>query len=129
MVLLNTKILHESQHQGRIFFYIPNIRKEATQIGSVAGISPEDLIYAQYRKVGVLVWHEFTVYEFVNQCFGNSGDKSKKRQMAVHYGSKKLNFDTLSSLLGTQLLQAAGRRCVRLQVTIGLRPLCYQPLW
>jgi 2-oxoisovalerate dehydrogenase E1 component alpha subunit len=30
------------------------------------------------------------------------------RQMPVHYGSKKLNFHTISSPLGTQIPQASG---------------------
>lgn len=39
---------------------------EAAQIGGAAGLSPEDLIYAQYREAGVLVQRGFIVSKFVN---------------------------------------------------------------
>lgn len=41
----------------------------------------------------------------MNQCFGNVDDLGKGKQMPVHYGSKNLNFVTLSSPLTTQLPQ------------------------
>lgn len=55
MITLNImdKILYESQRQGRISFYMTNIGEEATQIGSAAAITLEDIIYAQYREAGI----------------------------------------------------------------------------
>lgn len=102
MVLLNTmdKILYESQRQGRISFYMTNSGEEASHIGSAAALSNNDLVYAQYREAGVLVWRGFTISEFIDQCYGNVDDQGKGKQMPVHYGSKKLNFVTISSPLG-----------------------------
>ncbi|XP_055695559.1 2-oxoisovalerate dehydrogenase subunit alpha, mitochondrial [Lutzomyia longipalpis] len=110
MVLLNTmdKILYESQRQGRISFYMTNFGEEASHIGSAAALTPDDLVYGQYREAGVLVWRGFTISEFIDQCYGNVDDEGKGRQMPVHYGSKKLNFVTISSPLATQIPQAAG---------------------
>lgn len=110
MVLLSTmdKILYESQRQGRISFYMTNFGEEASHIGSAAALDMEDLIYGQYREAGVLVWRGFTIEQFVDQCYGNCDDEGKGRQMPVHYGSKKLNFVTISSPLATQIPQAAG---------------------
>ncbi|XP_058824780.1 2-oxoisovalerate dehydrogenase subunit alpha, mitochondrial [Topomyia yanbarensis] len=110
MVLLNTmdKILYESQRQGRISFYMTNYGEEASHIGSAAALSPEDWVFGQYREAGVLVWRGYTISDFVNQCYGNREDEGKGRQMPVHYGSKKLNFVTISSPLGTQIPQAVG---------------------
>ncbi|XP_031637106.1 2-oxoisovalerate dehydrogenase subunit alpha, mitochondrial [Contarinia nasturtii] len=102
------KILYESQRQGRISFYMTHYGEEATQIGSAAGLHRDDLIYGQYREAGVLLWRGFTVEQFVDQCYGNVGDKGKGRQMPVHYGSKELNFVTISSPLATQMPQAVG---------------------
>ncbi|KAJ6634129.1 2-oxoisovalerate dehydrogenase subunit alpha, mitochondrial [Pseudolycoriella hygida] len=110
MVLLNTmdKILYESQRQGRISFYMTNSGEEASHVGSAAALSNNDLVYAQYREAGVLVWRGFTISDFIDQCYGNSDDQGKGRQMPVHYGSKKLNFVTISSPLATQTSQAVG---------------------
>ena len=44
----------------------------------------------------------------MNQCYSNALDYGKGRQMPVHYGSRALNFQTISSPLGTQLPQATG---------------------
>jgi len=110
MTLLNTmdKILYESQRQGRISFYMTNYGEEATHIGSAAALSSEDLVYGQYREAGVLVYRGFTLDEFMNQCYGNSKDVGQGKQMPVHYGSRRLNFVTISSPLGTQMPQAVG---------------------
>jgi pyruvate dehydrogenase E1 component alpha subunit len=44
----------------------------------------------------------------VNQCFGNAADEIKGRQMPVHYSFKDINFFSISSPLGTQIVQASG---------------------
>lgn len=86
--------------QGRISFYMTNFGEEASHVGSAAALDPEDAIMGQYREAGVLVWRGFTISDFINQCYGNIEDDGKGRQMPVHYGSKKLNFFTISSPLG-----------------------------
>ncbi|XP_023727357.1 2-oxoisovalerate dehydrogenase subunit alpha, mitochondrial isoform X2 [Cryptotermes secundus] len=110
MILLNTMdtVLYESQRQGRISFYMTTFGEEATLIGSAAALAYNDLVYAQYRETGVLLWRGFSVDQFVSQCFGNCEDEGKGRQMPVHYGSKNHHFVTISSPLTTQLPQAVG---------------------
>ncbi|OBZ82384.1 2-oxoisovalerate dehydrogenase subunit alpha, mitochondrial [Choanephora cucurbitarum] len=109
MVMLHTMdgILYEVQRQGRISFYMTHYGEEA-MIGSAAALSPHDVVFGQYREAFMLVYRGFTIDEFVNQCFSNDLDYGKGRQMPVHYGSKRLNFQTISSPLGTQIPQAAG---------------------
>lgn len=51
------------------------------------------------------MWRGFTLDQFMNQCYGNCEDVGKGRQMPVHYGSKDLNFVTISSTLATQMPQ------------------------
>jgi len=41
----------------------------------------------------------------MNQCYGNCRDEGKGKQMPVHYGSRELNFVTISSPLSTQMPQ------------------------
>ncbi|XP_008556945.1 2-oxoisovalerate dehydrogenase subunit alpha, mitochondrial [Microplitis demolitor] len=102
------KILYESQRQGRISFYMTNTGEEALQIGSASALSPNDVIYGQYREAGVLMWRGYQFNQFLNQCYGNCNDSGKGKQMPVHYGCKELNFTTISSPLGTQMPQASG---------------------
>ena len=101
-------ILYESQRQGRISFYMTSYGEEAIAVGSAAAFSSDDIMFAQYREVGALLWRGFTFKEACDQCIGNSRDTGKGRQMPVHYGSQRLNFQTISSPLATQLPQAAG---------------------
>ncbi|CAG8438099.1 8876_t:CDS:2 [Diversispora eburnea] len=109
MITLNIfdLILYEAQRQGRISFYMTNYGEEA-YIGSAAGLDSQDVIFGQYREAGVLLYRGFTLDEFMNQCYSNEKDSGKGRQMPVHYGSKKLNFQTISSPLATQIPQASG---------------------
>ncbi|XP_039755104.1 2-oxoisovalerate dehydrogenase subunit alpha, mitochondrial [Pararge aegeria] len=110
MVQLNQldKILYESQRQGRISFYMTNYGEEGIHVGSAAALYPRDMVFAQYREVGVFLYRGMTVTEIINQCYGNHEDPGKGRQMPVHYGSKQRNIVTLSSPLATQMPQAVG---------------------
>ncbi|XP_058188892.1 2-oxoisovalerate dehydrogenase subunit alpha 2, mitochondrial-like isoform X1 [Rhododendron vialii] len=110
MVTLQTMdtIFYEAQRQGRISFYLTSIGEEAINISSAAALTPEDVILAQYREPGVLLWRGFTLQEFANQCLGNKSDYGKGRQMPIHYGSNKHNYFTVSSPIATQLPQAVG---------------------
>ncbi|KAH9636280.1 hypothetical protein HF086_009476 [Spodoptera exigua] len=102
------KILYESQRQGRISFYMTNYGEEGIHVGSAAALSPRDLVFTQYREVGVFLYRGVTVTELINQCYGNHEDPGKGRQMPVHYGNKHFNLVTISSPLGTQMPQAVG---------------------
>lgn len=97
LITLNKLFTHR---QGRISFYMTNYGEEGIHIGSAAALSTKDLVYAQYREVGVLLYRGMTVRELVNQCYGNYEDPGKGRQMPVHYGSKQHNIVTISSPLG-----------------------------
>ena len=101
-------ILHNAQRQGRISFYMTHHGEEAIHMGSGSALKPQDVILAQYREAGLLMWRGFTLEQFCNQCFSNDLDLGKGRQMPVHYGSRALNYQTISSPLGTQITQAVG---------------------
>jgi 2-oxoisovalerate dehydrogenase E1 component alpha subunit len=110
MVLTNVMdaILYDVQRQGRISFYMTSFGEEATHIGSAAALTMDDIVFGQYREVGVLMWRGFTLDDIMNQCCSNQYDFGKGRQMPVHYGSKTQNFQTISSPLATQIPQAVG---------------------
>lgn len=110
MLLVNTMdtVMYDIQRQGRISFYMTSFGEEATHFGSALALTMEDVIFGQYREVGVLMWRGFTLDDIMNQCCSNQYDHGKGRQMPVHYGSKRLNFQTISSPLATQIPQAVG---------------------
>jgi 2-oxoisovalerate dehydrogenase E1 component alpha subunit len=123
MLTLNVMdlILYDAQRQGRISFYMTSYGEEATHMGSAAVLTTDDVIYGfalfrfctnlkhrQYREAGVLLYLGFPLSQFMHQCYSNKQDLGKGRQMPVHYGSKELNFQTISSPLGTQIPHAAG---------------------
>jgi len=83
-------IFYNAQRQGRISFYMQNSGEEATHVGSAAALKHDDIIFAQYRELGVLLYRGFTVQQAADQCFSNEDDLGKGRQMPVHYGCRVL---------------------------------------
>jgi len=110
MIRLRTMdtILQDAQRQGRISFYMTCRGEEAIHFGAATALTLEDTIFAQYREAGALMWRGFSLLQFADQCFSNESDLGRGRQMPVHYGSRALNYQTISSPLGTQLPQAVG---------------------
>ena len=110
MVRLQTMdtVFYEAQHMGKISFYMTSFGEEAAVVASAAALDGNDQVFAQYREQGALLWRGFTFQEAAAQCFGAGEDACKGRQMPVHYGSRKLNYHTISSPLGTQLPHAVG---------------------
>lgn len=84
------------------------IGEEAAVIGSAAALDDKDVILAQYREHAALRYRGFTTEQFMNQMFSNEKDLGKGRQMPIHYGSRELNYQTISSPLATQIPQASG---------------------
>ncbi|CAI9108915.1 OLC1v1008623C4 [Oldenlandia corymbosa var. corymbosa] len=110
MVALRTmdSIFSEAQKEGKISFYLTTEGEEAINVASAAALQMDDPVFPQYREAGVLLWRGFTLRDFANQCFGNSNDWNKGRQMPIHYGSNKFNYFTVSSTIAAQVPHAVG---------------------
>ncbi len=54
---------------------------------------------------GVLMYRGFSLDQFCHQCFSNTQDLGKGKQMPIHYGSEDYAFVTISSPLATQMPQ------------------------
>jgi TPP-dependent pyruvate/acetoin dehydrogenase alpha subunit len=96
------------QRQGRIGFYLSCLGQEACHIGAAYALNEDDWIYPHYRNPGTPLLRGVSMLRMVNQCFGNAADEIKGRQMPVHYSFKDINFFSISSPLGTQIVQATG---------------------
>jgi 2-oxoisovalerate dehydrogenase E1 component alpha subunit len=135
---LATKILHTMQYvrlldermvaaqrQGRISFYLACTGEEASTVASAAALEPQDMIMSQYREQGALAYRGFSSKEFMDQMFSNQNELNKGRQMPIHYGSKALNFMTISSPLGTQIPQASGYAYGQKMACLDAVTICY----
>jgi 2-oxoisovalerate dehydrogenase E1 component alpha subunit len=96
------------QRQGRIHFYLACTGQEAASIASTAALADADWICPSYREPGSALYRGVTVKQMMNQLFGNTWDGTKGRQMPVHYSFKAQNFVSISSPIGTQIVQATG---------------------
>jgi 2-oxoisovalerate dehydrogenase E1 component alpha subunit len=96
------------QRQGRIGFYVPCTGQEASHIGSAYAVGADDWVFPSYRDAGIPLLRGVPLVELVHQCFGNAADNTLGRQMPVHYSFRKINFASISSPIGTQIVQAVG---------------------
>ena len=101
-------IFYDMQRSGRISFYMQNTGEEGLQVASAAALESDDWVYPQYRELGVFFWRGFGPQAAADQLFGNECDLGEGKQMPVHYGSRKLKIQTISSPLSTQVPQASG---------------------
>jgi len=60
--------------------------EEGIAVGSAAALTPDDVVFAQYREAGVFQQRGFTLKDFMGQLFANVNDTGKGRNMPVHYG-------------------------------------------
>ena len=114
-----------AQRQGRISFYLACTGEEASTVASAAALEPQDMIMSQYREQGALAYRGFSSKEFMDQMFSNQNEPNKGRQMPIHYGSKALNFMTISSPLGTQIPQASGYAYGQKMAGLEAVTICY----
>lgn len=112
-------IMFEAQRQGRLSFYMvcsPKFQsnrrthrtyafstkvsagEEGISVGSAAALTPDDVVFAQYRETGVFQQRGFTLKDFMSQLFANCHDNGRGRNMPVHYGSNYPRMVSMASL-------------------------------
>jgi len=96
------------QRQGRLGFYLPSMGEEALQTGSAWALRKDDWLFPSYRVAGIALWRGAPLDKLVANCFGNADDNGLGRQMPVHYSLREVNWVSISSPLGTQIVQCAG---------------------
>ncbi len=110
--MLRTRLLDERminlQRQGRIGFYVPSTGEEAAQIGCALATGKRDWVYPSYRVPGLHLALGASLSDMVANCFGNDADLCKGRQMPVHYAFAAQRLMSISSPIGTHIIQAVG---------------------
>jgi len=101
-------IFLQLQRQGRIAFYCANYGEEATSVGTAAALEPQDLIWPQYRELGMFLWRGLTVQEMVDTNIGNEDCRNKGRNLQVHYSLLEKNVQVVHAVLSTHIPQAPG---------------------
>ncbi|KAL2633325.1 hypothetical protein R1flu_004804 [Riccia fluitans] len=101
-------VFYNAQRQGRFGFYATCTGEEALNIACAAALNDSDTVFPQYREPGVLLWRGYELQEFADHCIGNYQGHGKGRQMSIHYGSSRLHYFTVSSVLATQIPHAVG---------------------
>ncbi|MGE0199611.1 MAG: thiamine pyrophosphate-dependent dehydrogenase E1 component subunit alpha [Candidatus Melainabacteria bacterium] len=96
------------QRAGRIGFAVTAIGEEATQIGTAHALLPEDWIFPSYRQYGVAMYRGATMAGMASHLYGNQDDEARGRQMPAHYTFKDVNYTSISSVIGTQIIHAVG---------------------
>jgi pyruvate dehydrogenase E1 component alpha subunit/2-oxoisovalerate dehydrogenase E1 component alpha subunit len=105
--LLDARMMN-LQRQGRIGFYGVSTGEEAAVIGSAYTLKSEDWIFPALRQGGAALMRGMPLTTYIAQCYGNSLDVQKGRQMPCHYSYKPANVVAWSSCIGTQLPHAVG---------------------
>lgn len=100
-------VLHR---QGKIPFHISAIGHEALQVAAAYALNRGvDMVFPYYRDLAFVLTLGYTPLDFMLGLFGKEGEPSSGgRQMPSHWSRKDLNIVTQSSVVATQVPQAAG---------------------
>ncbi|MBI4575294.1 MAG: pyruvate dehydrogenase (acetyl-transferring) E1 component subunit alpha [Planctomycetes bacterium] len=110
--MVRTRALDERgmnlQRQGRIAFYVPSTGQEAAHIGSAFALRADDWVFPSYREPGIALLRGAPVRELVLQLYGRDLGRTRGRQMPNHFAFADLHLVSISSPIGTQIVQATG---------------------
>ncbi|MFL1673135.1 thiamine pyrophosphate-dependent dehydrogenase E1 component subunit alpha [Paenibacillus dendritiformis] len=95
---------------GKIPFLVSCQGHEAAQVGAAYALDrTKDFLCPYYRDMGMAIVFGMTAKELMLSAFARAGDpNSGGRQMPGHYGSKRLNILSGSSVVSSQVPHAVG---------------------
>lgn len=96
--------------QGKIAFHISGMGHEALQVAAAFALNRGvDYIAPYYRDLALVLSVGVTARDFMMSLFGKAGElSSAARQMPSHWSARHLNIISTSSVVATQVPQAAG---------------------
>src|SRR5256886_15221768 len=96
------------QRQCKISFYMKCTGEEAIGVGQAFALAPDDMLFATYRQQGLLIARDWPILDMMCECYSNSHDRLKGRQLPVLYSARAASFFSLAGNLGIQFPQAVG---------------------
>ncbi len=96
------------QRQGRIGFYGASTGQESVNVAAGLASSSDDWVFPGLREQWVAIVRGFSLEGYAHSIFGNSLDPAKGRQMPCHPTAREVHYVSMSSVIGTQISQAAG---------------------
>jgi 2-oxoisovalerate dehydrogenase E1 component alpha subunit len=100
--------MHRAQRTGKTSFYMKCTGEEAIGVAQAMALRPDDMLFPTYRQQGLLIARGYPLLDMMCQCYSNSRDPLKGRQLPVLYSSREFSYYSLSGNLGTQFPQAVG---------------------
>lgn len=92
----------------RIPFHSSSRGEEAASVGSAWALRAQDWMFPAHRDVGGALVRGMTVEQYADHLFGNGDDVAKGRQMPDHFTHRASRLASIGSLLGSQIVHAAG---------------------
>lgn len=96
------------QRQGRVGFYGAATGQEAVNVAAGLVSAREDWVFPGLREQLVALVRGHSLQTYVHHLFANSKDPALGRNMPCHPSANEVHYVSMSSVIGTQISQAAG---------------------
>jgi len=96
------------QRQGRVGFYGAATGQEAVNVAAGLASAADDWVFPGLREQLVALVRGHALPTYVHHLFGDGQDPSRGRNMPCHPTAREVHYVSMSSVIGTQISQAAG---------------------
>jgi pyruvate dehydrogenase E1 component alpha subunit len=96
------------QRQGRVGFYGPATGQEAVSIAAGLATRENDWVFPGLREQLVALVRGHSLGTYIHHLFADSRDPASGRQMPCHPTAREVRYVSMSSCVGTQIIQAVG---------------------
>jgi pyruvate dehydrogenase E1 component alpha subunit len=96
------------QRQGRVGFYGAATGQEAVNVAAGLATTPDDWIFPGLREQLVALVRGHSLVDYAHHLFADDRDPGRGRNMPCHPSAREVHYVSMSSVIGTQISQAAG---------------------
>jgi len=96
------------QRQGRVGFYGAATGQEAVNVAAGLASAREDWVFPGLREQLVALVRGHALPTYVHHLFADAKDPALGRNMPCHPTAREVHYVSMSSVIGTQISQAAG---------------------